>query len=165
MHLSLSMLFIYQKYLGYYPPSQVSRQPLFNEQCIWAEMLFHFNDFWPVSSEPGFSELRGYLGKANLVPVFERPTLHLCYSNCFLHLWAICGIMRIGNFEYIYWLNPETTSVINDHALIKVQSHGPHINVSDGIVFDCDQKGSYTGKVSVCSLLKQQFNHRWLMHY
>ena len=40
-----------------------------------------------VTSCAQTNQPHGCLRKAILVLFFEGPTLHLCFSNCFLHLW------------------------------------------------------------------------------
>ena len=36
-----------------------------------------------------------FIRRANLVLIFEGPTLHLCYSNCILHLWVVEMMMAM----------------------------------------------------------------------
>ena len=47
------------------------------------------------ASSKQISLTAGYERKEYLVLIFEKPTLHLCFSNCFLHL-CVCVFVLEG---------------------------------------------------------------------
>ena len=74
-HISFIMLFIFQKILDLWRFPSALFFWLSIEQCIRAEMPLLFNCIKRVS----LGLPNGYFSQANLVLIFERPTLHLWY--------------------------------------------------------------------------------------